>query len=73
MKTQTIKGNYWSLQFYYPVGKKQLYGQIYDNKSDEMIDEDIVKTQEDYDFFIEVLTIADNNKSKTENITPMFV
>jgi hypothetical protein len=73
MKEQTIVGNYWSLLFYYPDGKEQLHGQIYDNRTDEWIDEDIVKTQEDYDFFIEVLTIADNNKSKTENITPMFV
>lgn len=73
MKEQTIVGNYWSLLFYYPDGKKQLHGQIYDNRTDEWIDEDIVKTQEDYDFFIEVLTIADNNKSNTENITPKFV
>ena len=61
MKEQVIKLSKWTLKFYYPVGKKQLYGQIYDNITGEVIEDGKIKTQADYDFAIEVITLADNN------------
>jgi hypothetical protein len=61
MREQVIKLSKWTLKFYYPVGKKQLYGQIYDNITGEVIEDGKIKTQADYDFAIEVITLADNN------------
>jgi len=59
MKEQEIKGNKWSLVFYYPVGSKQMYSQIYDNMTEDIVDESVVNNQDDYDFAVEVFTIAD--------------
>ena len=73
MKAQIIKGNYWYIKFYNPKGKKTLHGHIYDNFTGKLLDKDIISNQEDYDFFIEMFTIADNHKSQVNNITPMFV
>jgi hypothetical protein len=64
MKEQETKGNKWTLVFYYPVGKKQLYAQIYDNVTEDVIEEDVITNQDDYDFAIEVFTLADANWSK---------
>ena len=73
MKPQIIKGNYWTLQFYYPVGKKKLYGQIYNNITDEVMEESIITNLVDYYMMADFLRVADNHKSKTNNITPLLL
>ena len=64
MKEQVIRLSKWTLKFYYPIGKKQLYAQIYNNATGDIIEDGRIRTQEDYDFAIEVITTADSNLQK---------
>ena len=61
MKTQELIGNKWNLLFYYPLGENNLHAQFYDKVTEDVIEEDIIKNQEEYDFAIEVFTLANRN------------
>jgi hypothetical protein len=63
-----IEGVLWNLLFYVPLGKKKLRAQVYNKITDVMIVENVIKTQEDYDFVLSLFLSADeyvrlNNKS----------
>lgn len=59
MKEQEITGVKWNCLFYQPEG--QMLVQIYNNKTEEIIIEEVVKNQEDYDFALEVFIKANQN------------
>lgn len=59
MKEQEIKGVRWNCLFYKPNGKMLV--QIYNNKTEDIIIEEVVKNQEEYDFVLEVFTKANQN------------
>jgi hypothetical protein len=68
MKEQEIKGNKWTLVFYYPVGKKQLQGKITDNFTQEVVKQGKIKNQEEYNFAIDFFTKADTNWTKNNMV-----
>ena len=49
-ETKELEGIKWNLLFYFPLGEKKLHAQIYDKITEDVIVEEIIKTQEDYDF-----------------------
>ena len=59
MKEQEIQGVKWNCLFYQPEG--QMLVQIYNNKTEDIIIEEVVKNQEEYDFALEVFTKANQN------------
>ena len=59
MKEQEIKGVKWNCLFYQP--EDQMLVQIYDNKTEDIIVEEVVKNQEEYDFALEVFMNANQN------------
>jgi hypothetical protein len=65
MKEQEILGIKWNLLFYYPLGENNLHGQIYDNNNENVIIEEVIKNQKEYDFILEVFTMANENVKKT--------
>jgi hypothetical protein len=60
-ETKELVGIKWNLLFYIPLGENKLHAQIYDKITEDVIVEEIVETQEDYDFAIEVFTMANKN------------
>lgn len=63
MNEQEILGNHYNLIFYYPVGSHLLYSQIYDINSDEVIAENPVRNELDYDFAIMIYKAIDKKRS----------
>jgi len=63
MKEQEIIGFKWNILFY--SNDYGMFAQIYDKETEDIILEDKIKTQEDYDFALEVFTTADNNVKKS--------
>ena len=63
MKEQEITGFKWNIVFY--SNDNGMFAQIYDKETEDVIVEDKIKTQEDYDFALEVFTTADNNVKKS--------
>jgi hypothetical protein len=57
MKEQEIQGVKWNCLFYQP--EEEMLVQIYNNKTEEIIVERVVKNQEEYDFVFEAFTIID--------------
>jgi hypothetical protein len=57
MKEQEIFGIKLNLLFYYPLGENNLHAQIYDN-NENVIFEEVVKTQKEYDFILDVFTVT---------------
>ncbi len=65
MEEKELEGIKWNLLFYVPLGQKKLHAQIYDKITEDVIEEGVIKTQEDYDFAIEVFTMANENIKKS--------
>ena len=63
MKEQEIKGVKWNCLFYQPEG--DMLVQIYDKQTDDIIVEDVIRNQEEYDFALEVFTTANQNLINT--------
>ncbi len=59
MKEQGIQGVKWNCLFYQP--EEEMLVQIYNNKTEEIIIEEVVKNQEEYDFALQVFTKANQN------------
>jgi hypothetical protein len=72
-ETKELEGIKWNLLFYFPLGEKKLHAQIYDKITEDVIVEEIIKTQEDYDFAIEVFTMANENIKKINQMSELFV
>lgn len=73
MNEQEIIGNHISLIFYYPVGAHLLYSQVYYNNTEDVLEENPVYDQRDYDFVEMMIKATDNKISDRNNMTRMFV